>query len=201
MSPPASTAFVQKASVMYIKNQTLNPTTPAPSADTPQTPSLTPAAIVEQLRAISSQLPEATPMTPDQREAVRNHARSARSGEILQTTISLVGTTDAISTPVGHDADGVRQLCDDSNRWAVVEDELRALLNGVSSANLVRRQQLAVIADTAYGVGVQLLRNPEHAAVVPHVLELKRLKALARRKKPATTPQTPIPEVPVTPKA
>jgi len=186
---------------MYIKNQTLNPTTPVQSVDTPQTPSLTPAAIVEQLRAISSQLPEATPMTPDQRETVRNHARSARSGEILQTTISLVGTTDAISTPVGHDADGVRQLCDDSNRWAVVEDELRALLNGVSSANLVRRQQLAVIADTAYGVGVQLLRNPEHAAVVPHVLELKRLKGLARRKKAVTTPQTPIPEVPVTPKA
>ncbi|HEV8435270.1 MAG TPA: hypothetical protein VGR95_17810, partial [Thermoanaerobaculia bacterium] len=180
---------------MYRKNQTLNPTTPTATADTPQTPSLTPETIVEQLRAISSQVPEAIPMTPDQRETVRGHARSAKNGEILQTTISLVGTTDAISSAVGHDADGVRQLCDDSNRWGVVEDELRALLNGVSSANLVRRQQLAVIAGTAYGVGVQLIRNPEHAAIVPHVLEFKRLKALGRRKKPATTPQTPIPEV------
>ncbi|HEX3584203.1 MAG TPA: hypothetical protein VH087_20735, partial [Thermoanaerobaculia bacterium] len=121
---------------MFEKNQALNPTTTAPSADTPQTPSLTPEAIVEQLRAISSQVPEAVPLTPDQRETVRNHARTAKNGEILQTTISLVGTADVISSAVGHDSDGVRQLCDNSNRWAVVEDELRSLLNGVSSANL-----------------------------------------------------------------
>ena len=192
-------------------NQTLNPTTPAQSADTPQTPSLTPEAIVEQLRAISGQIPEAVPLTPDQRETVRNHARTAKNGEILQTTITMVGATDVISNAVGHDADGVRLLCDNSNRWAVVEDELRALLNGVSSANLVRRQQLAAIADTAYGVGLQLVRNPEHAGLVPHVLEIKRLKSIRRRKKPATNPQTPapqvpapqspVPNVPVTPKA
>ena len=187
---------------MFQKNQTLSPNTPAQTVDTPQsTPSLTPEAIVEQLRAISSQVPEATPLTPDQRETVRNHARTAKNGEILQTTISLVGTTDVISNAVGHDADGVRQLCDDSNRWAVVEDELRSLLNGVSSANLIRRQQLAAIADTAYGVGLQLLRNPSHAAVVPHVQEIKRLRSIGRRKKPATTPQTPSPNGPTTPKA
>jgi len=186
-------------SVMF-RNQTLNPTTTAQSADTPQqTPSLTPEAIVEQLRAISSQVPEAVPLTPDQRDTVRNHSRTAKNGEILQTTISMVGTTDVISNAVGHDADAVRQLCDNSNRWAVVEDELRALLSGVSSANLVRRQQLAAIADTAYGVGLQLVRNPEHAGLVPHVLEIKRLKSIGRRKKPATTPQTPAPQVPAPP--
>jgi len=179
-------------------NQNLNPpaANAATATDTPQNPSLTPESIVEQLRAISSQVPEAVPLTPDQRETVRNHSRTARNGEILQTTISMVGTTDVISNAVGHDADGVRQLCDDSNRWAVVEDELRSLLNGVSSANLVRRQQLAAIADTAYGVGLQLVRNPEHAALVPHVLEIKRLRSISRRKKPATTPQTPAPQAP-----
>ena len=203
MSPPAiNRPCGRKTSVMYMKNQTLNPTTTAPAADTPQqTPSLAPEVIVEQLRAISSQIPEAVPLTPDQRETVRNHSRTAKNGEILQTTISMVGTTDVISNAVGHDADGVRQLCDDSNRWAVVEDEVRALLNGISSANLVRRQQLAAIADTAYGVGLQLVRNPEHAALVPHVLEIKRLKSLGRRKKQPTTPQTPIPNGPVTPQA
>jgi len=174
-----------------------SPMTTTRAADTPQpTPSLTPETIVEQLRAIGSQLPEATPMTAAQRNTVRNHARSAKNGEILQSTISMVGTTDAISTPVGHDADGVRQLCDDSNRWAVVEDELRSLLNGVSSANLVRRQQLAAIADTAFTVGQRLARYPEHAALVPHVAEIKRLKNLGRRKKAPKTPQSPAPQVP-----
>ena len=181
-------------------NQTLSPTTTAQSADTPQTP-LTPEAIVEQLRAISSQVPDAVPLTPDQRNTVRNHARTAKNGEILQTTISMVGTTDVLSNAVGHDADGVRQLCDDSNRWAVVEDELRSLLNGVSSANLVRRQQLAAIADTAFTVGQRLARYPEHAALVPHVEEIKRLKNIGRRKKAPKTPQPPVPSGPVTPHA
>ncbi|HEX7191370.1 MAG TPA: hypothetical protein VF381_07340, partial [Thermoanaerobaculia bacterium] len=83
----------------------------------------------------------------------------------------------------------------------VVEDELRSLLNGISSANLVRRTQLAAVADTAFTVGQQLSRYPEHAALVPHVAEIKRLKKLGRRKKPATTPQSPVPNGPVTPKA
>jgi len=104
----------------YMTNQALNPTT-TQAADTPQpTPSLTPEVIVEQLRAIGSQIPEATPMTPDQRQTLRSLGRTAKNGEILQTTISIVGTTDVISSAVGHDADGVRQLCDNSNRWAVV---------------------------------------------------------------------------------
>jgi hypothetical protein len=186
---------------MNTQNQALNPTTQA--ADTPQpTPSLTPEAIAEQLRAISSQIPDASPMTADQRTVLRSQGRTAKNGEILQTTISLVGTTDVISSAVGHDADGVRQLCDDWNRWAVVEDQLRAMLNGVSSANLVRRQQLAAIADTAYGVGQKLSRYPGHAAVVPHVAEIKRLRNPAGRKKPATTTsQSPVPNSPVTPKA
>jgi hypothetical protein len=186
-----------------LNKQILDPTTNAQAVETPQpTPSLTPEAIVEQLRAIGSQIPEANPMTASQRLALRNHGRTAKNGEILQTTISLVGTTDVISSAVGRDADGVRQLCDDWNRWAVVEDELRSALNGVSSANLVRRQQLAAIADTAYGVGQQLMRNPAHAAVVPHVAEIKRLRNLGRRKKPATTTsQSPVPNGPVTPKA
>jgi hypothetical protein len=183
------------------RNQTLNPTTTAQSADAPQqTPSLTPEAIVEQLRAISSQIPEATPMTAGQRKMLRNHGRTAKNGEILQTTISLVGSTDVISNAVGQDADGVRQLCDDWNRWAVVEDQLRALLNGVSSANLARRQQLAAIADTAYGVGQKLTLYPGHAALVPHVEEIKRLRNLGRPKKAPTTPQPPLPSAPVTPK-
>jgi len=83
---------------------------------------------------------------------------------------------------------------------------LRSLLNGVSSANLVRRQQLAAIADTAYGVGQKLSRYPGHAAVVPHVAEIKRLRNPGGRKKPSTTPQTttpqsPVPTGPVIPKA
>jgi len=60
---------------------------------------------------------------------------------------------------------------------------------------------VAVIAARAYGLGLQLARDPAHAAIVPHVLEVKRLKGFTRRKKAAQTPQTPAPTpapVPVT---
>jgi hypothetical protein len=48
-------------------------------------------------------------------------------------------------------------------------------------------QQLTAITDTAFTVGKQLARYPEHAALVPHVAEIKRLKNAERRKKPAIT--------------
>ena len=176
------------------RNQVIQPQN---AADTPQpTPSPTPESIVEQLRAVSSQIPEATPLTPVQRETVRSRARTAKNGEILQTSISMIGATDLIANTVGLEAPKVRELCDEWNRWSSVEDELRAMLNGVSSANLVRQQRLSAIAETAYGVGVQLTRSPEHAALLPHVQEIKRLKKLERRKKPATTPQAPAPQTP-----
>ena len=76
---------------------------------------------------------------------------------------------------------------DERTRWAAVQDELRAMLNGIDGANLVRNERLAFIVDRAYGVGSQLARNPEHAGLVPHVQEIKRLKKLRRRKKPVVT--------------
>jgi hypothetical protein len=38
------------------------------------------------------------------------------------------------------------------------------------------------VALQAYAIGQQLARDPENAGLVPHVLEVKRLKALRRRK-------------------
>jgi hypothetical protein len=63
------------------------------------------------------------------------------------------------------------------------EDELRAMLNGVVGANLIRRQRLSVLADRANGIGSQLARDPEHSALVPRVEKVKRLKKLERLKK------------------
>jgi hypothetical protein len=77
----------------------------------------------------------------------------------------------------------------DANRWTSAENELRAMLNGVTGGNLIRRQKIALIAKQAYGFGRQLARDPENALLVPHVAEVKRLRAIARRRRP--TPQAP----------
>ena len=113
----------------------------------------------------------------------------------------MIGAADLVSQAVGQSVDETRAMIDESGRWAQVEDELRMMLNGISSANLIRRQKISAIAERAFGVGSQLARDPEHAVLVPHVEEIKRLKRIARRKRPAPAPQPQAPNTSATPKA
>jgi len=183
----------------YNKNQVMQ--NPA-AADTPQqTPEVTPEGIIQQLRAVSAQIPEVSPLTAHQREVLRKQAQTSKNGEIVQTSISMIGAADLVSQAVGQSADEVHAMCDESGRWEQVEDELRVMLNGISSANLIRRQKIAVVAERAFGVGSQLARDPEHAVLVPHVQQIKRLRKIARRKKPAPAPQPQAPNTEATPKA
>lgn len=184
------------------------------AADTPQQTPVTPEGIIQQLRAVNAQIPAVSQLTPQQREVLRQQAKTAKNDQIVETSISMIGTADLVSQAVGQSADEVHAMRDEAGRWSAVEDELRAMLNGVAGANLIRRQKISVIAERAYGVGSQIARDPEHAALVPHVQEIKRLKKIGRRKKPAKTPQTtgstapqttapqsPVPNAPVVPKA
>ncbi|HXH37722.1 MAG TPA: hypothetical protein VNN08_03765 [Thermoanaerobaculia bacterium] len=165
-------------------------TNAAAAADIPQpSPTLTPEVVVEQLRTMRGQMGEVTPLTTAQRKALRTAGRT--SNPILQASINVIGALDNVAQAVGQPADEVRQLYDESNRWTAVEDELRAMLNGVAGANLIRRQRIALIAGQAYNIGSQLARDPANAVLVPHVQEVKRLKSFKRRKKAAPAPGTP----------
>jgi hypothetical protein len=171
-------------------------TTQAAPADTPQpaptTTTLTPEAAVEALRTMRAELGvDVTPLTVAQRKTLRDKTRM--SNPVLQASINVIGALDNIAQAIGQPASDVRQMCDDANRWSAVEDEVRSLLNGIASANLVRRQRIALIAAQAGSISKQLVRDPANAVLVPHVQELKRLKSFARRKKPAQAPGTPQP--------
>jgi hypothetical protein len=93
----------------------------------------------------------------------------------------------------------VHQLCDEANHWTAVEDELRTMLNGVSGANLIRRQRIALITEQAFTIGAQLARDPANAVIVPHVQEIKRLRSFPRRNKAAQA--LGLPESPANPPA
>ncbi|HEY2092971.1 MAG TPA: hypothetical protein VGJ81_13880 [Thermoanaerobaculia bacterium] len=156
------------------------------------TPKLTPEAAIAQLRTIRDQLPEITPLTPQQRTTMRKRAQIPP--DVLQASISVIGASDDVSSAIKQPPGDVNALQDEMNRWATVENELKALWNGVSGANLGRRYRLAVIAEQAYGIGTQLAKDPANVLLVPHVQEVKRLKKAANRKKPQqTTPQAPAP--------
>jgi hypothetical protein len=171
------------------KQQTTNASA---GGDLPQpAPTLAPEVVVDQLRAMRAQIGEVAPLTAEQRKTLRDRART--SNPILQASINVIGALDIVAQAVGQPADDMRQLCDENNRWTAVEDELRTLLNGVSGANLIRRDRIALVAARAYNIGSQLARDPAHAVLVPHVEEIRRLKSFKRRKKaaPAPAPKSP----------
>src|SRR5436305_13501389 len=98
--------------------------TPAAAADNiPQpAPTLTPEAVVEQLRALRAQIGEVTPLTPEQRKLLQN--RGGRTpNPVLQASINVIGALDNVSQAVGQPAGDVRQMHEEANRWTAVEDE------------------------------------------------------------------------------
>ena len=172
-----------------MKNHILNnSSTTSAAADTPQTDTpLGPQEVADQLRAIRDRIADVTPLTRDQREAVRGLSRTV-TNEILQASIGAIGSADIVAMAIGQQPDDVRALYDEANRWNAAEAELRTLLRGIAGANLVRFQRLALIIKRAYGVSAQLATDPAHAELLPQVEEIKRLKRLARGKKKPTPP-------------
>lgn len=184
-----------------LNNQGMDPN-PAPATETPLTPvMLDPEALVEQIRFLRSQMEEVTPLTPAQKRILRGQSRK-QSDAIVAGSINVLGALDNVALAIGQKPEEVRQLQTDWNRWNAVAGELRALLNGVDGANLVRRQRLALISAQAYSIGTQLARDPANSVLVPHIQEVKRLKSFSNRKKTAEIPQSPTPDqAPTTKKA
>lgn len=159
-------------------------------------------AVVAQLRTMRSQIEDVTPLTKEQRRLVQQRLRD-QPKPIVDAAINVIGVLDNVSQAIGQPLDEVRRLQDDSLRWDAAEDEARAFLKGIEGSNLNRRQRLALIATQAYTIGTQLAKDPEKAVLVPHVEEIKRLKRVSRRRKPAPVPKPPIPaqETSTAPKA
>jgi hypothetical protein len=166
--------------------------TNTPVASNPDTAKLTPDEVIAQLRSMRSQIEEVAPLSKEQRKQLKQRLRN-QPKSVVEAAINVLGVLDNVSQAIGQPLDEVRQLQDDSIRWEAVADEVRAFLNGIEGANLNRRQQLALIAVQAYAIGTQLAKDPDKVVLVPHVEEVKRLKAVARRKKATPAPQTPAP--------
>jgi hypothetical protein len=166
-----------------------NPTPVAPTTDPAR---MTPDEVIAQLRTIRSQIDEVPPLSPAQRDVIRRRLRT-QPKTIVEASINVIGVLDNVSQAIGQPLDEVRQLQDDSLRWDAVADEARAFLKDIEGANLNRHQQLVLIGMQAYSIGTQLAKAPAMAVLVPHLEEVKRLKAVSRRKKATQAPQTPAP--------
>ena len=149
---------------------------------------LTPEQVIEQLRAMRQQIPNFVQL-PHNREtdAMRRLARSITLDFAHEAT-NAVGVSPVVEAGVGNTAEGMYQDKDIAGRWAAAENEMRSVLRGLSSTNLVMRQRLCRDSLQAYNVSRELVKQKEHAHLLPHVEAMRRLRKARRRVKPETEP-------------
>jgi hypothetical protein len=158
----------------------------------PTIETLAPEAIVEQLRTLRSQIPEYVQLPTADAQSLRRAANV--DANFVQASINAVTESARVAAVLGRSAADLRQETVDADRWTTVEDELRAMLNGVAAANLVRRHRIGLTALQTYNICRQLVRQKEHSALLPHVQGMKRLNKFG--KKHAKTPAEPNPPQP-----
>jgi hypothetical protein len=141
---------------------------------------ITPEDLVAGLRAYRERIPDYGQLTV-QAALQRRRVAFLKTGFVV-ASINAVGASDTVQTAVGQTPAELQGQQADIVRWSAVEDELRAMLKGVVAANLVRRHRLGTAALQSYSISRNLVRQPEHADLLPHVQEMTRL---AKHRKPA----------------
>lgn len=144
---------------------------------------LSPEELVAQLRIYRQQIPEYTQLTQVSARALQSAA--AVNIHFLHASINAVGTSSSVQSALSTTQETLWQEADDSTRWTAVEDELRALLQGVAALNLTRRHHLGLTALQVYSISRQLVRQEEHADLLPHVAEMRRHNRFGRKRKAA----------------
>ena len=166
----------------------INTMSPKPAAVVADgTVPLTPDQIVEHLRMLRQHVPDFGPLPVPDARALRRTAHV--DADFMQKAINTIGASEYVTGAIGRKAETISAERDDVGRWSAVEDELRAMLDGVAAANLARRHRIGLFSLQAYSISRQLVRNPEHAALLPHVEGMRRTIRFGRRRRPQ--PDTP----------
>jgi hypothetical protein len=72
----------------------------------------------------------------------------------------LIGASPLVLSVVGRTPEDLQQERETAARWSRVKDELKSMLQGVSSANLTRRHRIGTAALLTYALSKSLVRSP-----------------------------------------
>ena len=72
------------------------------------------------------------------------------------------------------------------------------MLQGVIAGILTRRHRVGLASLQTYSITRQLVRHEDHADLLPHLHEMKRLNRLGRRQRRAAAEPAPAPQPPAT---
>jgi hypothetical protein len=172
-------------------------TTILPSADpAPAAPATVQETLVAQLRAMRALIPDYTQLPTPEKKSLIVVAKGT-DPDFVQASINSVGASTNVQQAIGQTPEQLRQDTADAQSWTVVEDEARALLNGITAGNLMRHYRIGKTALTTYAIATRLSQQEEHSDLLPHVATMKRLNRFGKKRvtKPATPP-APAPSTP-----
>jgi ABC-type transporter Mla subunit MlaD len=160
-----------------------------------QETAVTPESVVESVRALRAQIPHYVQLPIPTAQTLRSVA--ALNTDFTQAAISAVSASETVQATVGQTAEELQAAVDLTARWTMVRDELKATLDGVSSAVLTMKHHLGQSILLTYTVSKKLVKVPQHANLLPHVALMRKTNRFGRNRKvqtPAPTP-TPAPHV------
>lgn len=146
-----------------------------------ETAAVEPEALVEQLRNMRQFIPDYTQLRTADAQAIRSAAFV--DPRFVQAAINAISACHCLRGALEHTPDDLNREVTDAARWDAVESELRAMLQGVIAANLVRRHRIGMATLQTYSISRQLVRQEGHSDLLPHVAAMKRLNRFGRRSK------------------
>jgi hypothetical protein len=151
-----------------------------------------PTTLIAQVRAMREQIPDYTQLPIPTRRSIAVVA--ATNPDFVRASINSVAESANVQQALGRTPEDLRQETTEARSWSDFEDELRALLDGVVTSNLVRRNRIGETALAAYAIARRLARQKQHANLLPHVDTMKRLNKFGvKRAKPASATPAPAP--------
>jgi hypothetical protein len=155
-------------------------------------PMLEPEQVIEQLRTMKGQIPQFVQL-PNDREMKQIRRMAALNVEFVRQGMDAAGASEVVQSVIGNTSGELHQAEDIVARWLAVETELRAVLRGVTAGNLVLRARIGQAAMQAYKVSRELVRQDDHAHLLPHVEIMSRMPKYGRRRVKAAAAAEPQP--------
>lgn len=131
-----------------------------------------PTELVAELRRLRERIPNYGQIT--NREAQSMVKVAHLDPAFVGAGISAIGTFPRAKEVVGWTGEELTVSQEAAARWTAVEDELSAMLQGVSAANLKRRHTIGTAVLFAYTIFRRLVKEDEHSNLIPYVGEMKR---------------------------
>lgn len=157
---------------------------------------VTPEEFVAELRALCAKVPQFGQIPGAELLRISASGRVLNDPYFTAAAIGAVAASQPVQSGIGYTAEQLQQVRNDDARWVVAEQELRAALRGVASANAVRRSGAGAALLQAYALASRLAKQSQHASLLPHVAAMTSSMRFGRRPSAPGTPSTPAPTPP-----